>query len=279
MKTILILTLAIAFLLSTNVGGAEPLKVLYLTKSSGFEHSVVKRENNQLSFSEKILVELGNKNGWQVECTKDASKINAENLNNYDVVIFYTSGDLTEAGTDGQPPMKSEGEQELIKWIQNGGGFIGIHPANDSFHSKGDKISDYVKMLGGEFATHGKQFKGKLEIVSKGHPALGNFPDGWETEEEWYLMKNMNKEIMHVLILLNPGEERKKQEMYNVPSYPIVWCHEFGKGRVVYNGLGHREDVWESSQYQELLKSNIIWASGQGPAQAEPNYQKVMPEK
>jgi len=275
MKTLFILAMGFAVLLSTNLY-AEPLRILYLTKSSGFEHSVVKRENNQLSYSEKILVELGNKNGWQVECTKDASKINAENLKNYDVVIFYTSGDLRQAGTDGQTPMNPKGEQELIQWIKNGGGFLGIHPANDSFHSEGDKVSDYVKMLGGEFETHGKQLKGKLEIVSKGHPALGNFPDGWETEEEWYVMKNLNKEAMHVLVLLNPGTERQKQKIYDIPSYPIVWCSTNGKGRVVYNGLGHREDVWDSNEFQELLKSNILWASGQGETQAEPNYNQVV---
>lgn len=278
MKTLFVISVVSVVLLSSNLY-AEPLKILYLTKSSGFEHSVVKRDNNQLSYSEKILVELGNKNGWQVECTKDASKINAENLKNYNVVIFYTTGDLRQVGTDRHPPMKPEGEQELIQWIQNGGGFVGIHAANDSFHSEGDKVSDYIKMLGGEFETHGNQFKGKLEVVSKGHPALGNFPDGWETEEEWYVMKNLNKETMHVLVLLDPGAERQKQKMYDVPCYPIIWCSANGKGRVVYNGLGHREDVWDSKEFQELLKANILWASGQGETKAEPNYKNVVKAK
>ncbi len=278
MKPLLSVAMVSTLLLTVNLY-AEPIKVLYLTKSSGFEHSVVKRDNNQLSYSEKILTELGSKYGWQVECTKDASKINAENLKNYQVVIFYTSGDLTQSGTDAQPPMKPSGEQELLQWIQDGGGFIGIHSANDSFHSQGDTISNYVKMLGGEFKTHANQFKGKIEVVSKGHPALGNFPDTWETTEEWYVMKNTNKETMHVLALLNPGEEREKQEVYNIPSYPIIWCSSNGKGRVVYNGLGHREDVWDSKEFQELLKANITWASGQGPAQTDPNYDKVVPQK
>ncbi len=278
MKTLLMIMMISAVLFSTSLY-AESLKILYLTKSSGFEHSVVKRENGQLSYSEKILVELGSNNGWQVECTKDASKINAENLKNYDVVIFYTSGDLRQTGTDGQAPMKPEGEQELLQWIKNGGGFVGIHPANDSFHSEGDKVSDYVTMLGGEFQTHGKQFRGKLEVVSKGHPALGDFPDGWETEEEWYIMKNFNKETMHVLLLLNPGKERNKQEMYNIPSYPIVWCSSYGKGRVVYNGLGHREDVWDAKEFRNLLTANILWASGQGETKTEPNFKQVVPEK
>jgi uncharacterized protein len=41
-------------------------KILYFTKSAGFEHSVVKRKGDELSHSEKILAELGEKNGFEV---------------------------------------------------------------------------------------------------------------------------------------------------------------------------------------------------------------------
>ena len=39
----------------------KPKKILYFTKSSGFQHSVVQRPNGELAYSEKILVELGKK--------------------------------------------------------------------------------------------------------------------------------------------------------------------------------------------------------------------------
>lgn len=274
-----IIMICLAFMVISSAGYSETIRVLYLTKSSGFEHSAVKREGGSLSYSERVLTKLCEDNNWKIECTKDASKINPDNLKNYDVVIFYTTGDLTQPGTDGQPPMKPEDAKEFLNWVKNGGGFIGIHSANDSFHSEGDKVSEYVEMLGGEFETHGQQFKGKVVVVDKGHPALGNFPEVWETMEEWYIMKNLNKEKMHVLALLDPGEERNKQKMYDRPSYPIIWCIEYGKGRVVYNGLGHREDVWDSKEFQELLRAHILWASGQGPTNAEPNYDKVVPKE
>ncbi len=279
MKVEYFVVVIIVGLLLTSVGYTDTLKILYLTKSSGFEHSAVKREGKSLSYSEKVLTKLCNENGWEIECTKDASKVNAENLKKYNVVIFYTSGDLTQPGTDGHPPMKPEDAKVFLEWIKNGGGFIGLHSANDSFHSEGDKVSEYVEMLGGEFETHGQQFKGKVVVVDKGHPALGNFPDVWETIEEWYVMKNLNKAKMHVLALLDPGDERKKQKLYDRPPYPIIWCSEYGKGRVVYNALGHREDVWDSKEFQELLRAHILWASGQGPLNAEPNYDKVVPSK
>src|SRR5579871_6520262 len=59
-------------------------RVLYFTKSAGFEHSVVKRTApDQLSFSEKILTELGQKHGFQVGCTKDGTIFTPENLARY----------------------------------------------------------------------------------------------------------------------------------------------------------------------------------------------------
>ena len=39
-------------------GGRSP-KVLYFTRSAGFEHSVVKRQNGQLAHSEKCLIDMG----------------------------------------------------------------------------------------------------------------------------------------------------------------------------------------------------------------------------
>src|ERR1051326_6277074 len=78
-------------------GGWDHVKgkrILYFTKSSGFEHSVVKRPvPEELSYSEKILTELGQKHGFDVVCTKDGSVFTSENIAKYDVIVFFTSGD------------------------------------------------------------------------------------------------------------------------------------------------------------------------------------------
>lgn len=253
------------------------LRVLYLTKSSGFEHSVVKREGDQPAYSERIMSEIVRKMGGTLTITKDASQINAENLRNLDVVIFYTSGDLTDPGTDQQPVIGPNGVSDLLAWIEGGGGFIGFHSANDSFHSPEGSVSSYIEMLGGEFKTHGPQFEGILRVVSPDHPAIAHLPDGWSLQDEWYLFVNLNKEKMHILALLDPGEAGRKIDLYNIPSYPIIWCRTYGKGRTLYNALGHREDVWDSSIFQQVVADNIKWARGGGAAAADPNYALVAP--
>lgn len=256
-----------------------PAKMLFLSKSAGFEHSAIKQENGQPSVAEKVLTEVCKGMGVELVCTKDASLITAENLKNYKTVIFYTTGFLTEAGTDGHPPMGENGLKELLDWISAGGSFVGLHSATDSFHSKEGEVSSYIEMIGGEFETHGQQFKGALRVVSPGHPAVASLPDGWAAFEEWYINKNLNTEKMHVLALLEVGDKtRQRQEKYNMPDYPIVWCRAYGQGRVLYNGLGHNEAVWEADVFQKLLADNLKWAAGEGELKADPNYDQVVPK-
>ena len=252
-------------------------RILLLTRSAGFEHSVIKRDDSGTSHVERILKPLVQEMGATLECTKDAGKINAESLKNYDVVIFYTSGDMTQPGGDGQPAMAASGVDDLLAWIKNGGGFLGFHSATDSFRSEGDDCTPYIQMIGAEFVKHGAQFKGTIKKVDAGHPAVASLPEAWNLADEWYLFRKFAKEDMHVLALLEIGKERQRQDVYNIPDYPMIWCRGFGNGRVLYNGMGHREDVWEHDSFKALVKDHIQWVSGKGELNAEPNYTTVVP--
>ena len=282
MRSALSLALLAAICLTGAAAHAEgqPVKMLFLSKSAGFEHDAIKQENGQPSVADTILTEVCKGLGIELVCTKDASLINAENLKNYKAVIFYTTGYLTEAGSDGHPPMGENGLKELLDWINAGGGFFGLHSATDSFHSKGDEVSPYIEMIGGEFETHGQQFKGALRVVSPGHPAIASLPDGWEAFEEWYINKNLNTAKMHVLALLEVGDKTRERQpkLYNIPDYPIVWCRAYGQGRVLYNGLGHNKAVWEADVFKKLVADNLKWVAGQGELKADPNYDQVVPK-
>lgn len=277
----------IAALTGVMLGGAwreapaeseDALRVLYLSKSSGFQHSVVMRHDGAPSHSELALEALAGEMGFTLTSTKDASQINPERLQDFDVVIFYTTGDLTQPGTDEHPPMPENGVDALLDWIRAGGGFVGIHSASDSFHGAEGEVTPFIEMVGGEFLTHGRQFVGTLRAVNPEHPSMEGVPDEWTFLEEWYIFKNLNAEKMHVLALLEPGEEREKQPMYDLPDYPIIWCRAYGDGRVYYNALGHREDVWDHEHFRQMLRSAIRWAGGAGETMAEPNYAEVVPD-
>src|ERR687898_601285 len=73
----LVLLLAVAF---PRPRQAVPRRVLYLTQSVGYKHEV-------LPLSEKILVEVGKKHGFDVTVSSDASTITAENLKPYSAIL------------------------------------------------------------------------------------------------------------------------------------------------------------------------------------------------
>src|SRR6266702_4260425 len=93
-------------------------KILFFSKSSGFEHSVITYKNGQPSFAEKVLLELGEKNNWEFTFSKDGSKFGKDYLELFDAVFFYTTGDLCAEGTDKNPPMSPEGKQALFDYVK-----------------------------------------------------------------------------------------------------------------------------------------------------------------
>jgi len=73
--SVLSLVLASAF----TASGA-PKKILFFTKSSGFEHSAISWKDGRPSYAEKVLLQLGEKNDWEFTFSKDGSRFGKECL-------------------------------------------------------------------------------------------------------------------------------------------------------------------------------------------------------
>ena len=106
-------SLAVLGLACTSLGAA-PLRVLYFTKSAGYEHSVIKHVDGAPSFSENLLTKWAPKHDFEFTFSKDGSKFSPEYLAQFDVIMFYTSGHLLSVGTDGHPAITPEGKQALL---------------------------------------------------------------------------------------------------------------------------------------------------------------------
>ena len=255
-------------------------KLLYYTCSAGFEHSVVKRNNGQLSWSERILTELGQKHGFDVECTKDGSVFD-RSLDPYDVIAFYTSGMLTQPDQYKNPPMTLTGKKRLLDAITAGKGFVGIHPCTDSFHTPGkrdenqDPPDPYIAMLGGEFIRHGPQQVAAVRVSSPKFPGVEEMHGEFKALEEWYTHKNFAGDLHVILVMQTQGMQGDE---YNRPPYPAAWARLHGKGRVFYTAFGHREDIWTNPVIQKHLVGGISWAFKNVDVDVTPNIQKVTPK-
>ena len=263
---------------------AAPKKVLVVTTTLGFRHS-------SIPTAEKVLAQLASQSGDLVldyarvepndpqfrgpDGKPDAEKVSAAikevlaekmspaALKNYDAVVF--------ANTTGDLPIPDK--QAFINWIKSGKGFVGMHSASDTFHN----FEPYIDMLGGEFKEHHAQVKVDVINQDKECPACRHLPATWEVFDEIYLFKNFDRAKVHGLLTLDKHPNEKTPG-----DYPISWCKPYGKGRVFYTSLGHREDVWDpkapdrknapevAEAYQKLILNGIKWAVGQEHWNAKP---------
>lgn len=250
---------------------AAPKKILVVTITTGFRHSSIET-------AEKVITELGRSSGaydvelaavtpaespgasasqehaaasGTVQAAYDeraravlAEKMSAAALKGYDGIVFAnTTGDLPVPDKDA-----------FIRWIHEGGAFIGIHSASDTLHG----YRPYIEMLGGEFDQHGDQVT--IEAINKdaSHPANRHLGATWNLQgrkEEIYLLKNYLGQSVRELIVLN------RHPNTGAPGhFGISWCREFGRGRVFYTSLGHNEAVWEMAEFQKHILGGIDWA-------------------
>lgn len=249
-------------------------KLLYFTRSAGFDHPMVIRKGKELSASEKILTELGQKASFEVVSTKDGAVFDGD-LDQYDCIAFYTSGDLTKKPEHPQPGavMSPEGKQKLLSAIAAGKGFVGIHSATDSFRGPG--IDPYIAMLGGEFLGHQSQQKATMKVVAPKFPGTAKLGDGFAMLEEWYAFHKFAPDLHVILVQETEGMHDK---IYQRPPFPATWARMQGKGRVFYTSLGHRDDVCRSPEFEQVLLGGIAWAMGNAQADVTPNIAQVTPK-
>lgn len=272
--------------------------VLLFTKSSGFEHEAIKVVDGKPSIMEEAVTAVGRQHGFEVTATKDGRVFDSKEFPQYAAAIFFTTLDLTMPGTDKNPPMSPQGKQTFLDAIHGGMGFVGVHAAADTFHTQpdvegngnryiahGDKSDPYLRMLGGEFITHGNTPRlqtTKVIVNDPKFPGLEGISSPVSFNEEWYSLKDFRNDIHVILTLDTKG---MTGEPYQRKPYPMTWARMEGKGRVFYTAIGDRRENWSSPFFLNLLGGGIRWTIGDAQAsltqnlvQAAPGYAEIPPK-
>jgi len=216
-------------------------KILMLTHSAGFKH-------DYLPVAVKTIEELGAESKeFEVVATEDCSLINEENLNTISALLFATTGEL---------PMKEEQKVALIRFVKEGGGFVGVHNATDTFY----KFPEYGEMLGGYFNGHPWTQEIVAKVEDNNHPATKHLPKSFKVKEEVYTFKNWSRNKTHVLISLDTSSVDLSRGNRVDNDYALSWCHEYGKGRVFYTAFGHFKEIWNEEWFRKHLLGGILWS-------------------
>ena len=274
--------------------GPAKKKVLFFSKSSGFEHDIIKTlDVPRYGTAFRVLRELGEKHAIEFTISKDGSLFSKEYLEQFDAFFFCTSGDLTLAKNDhamgdGQPPMTAAGKQAFLDAIAGGKGFVGTHNASDTFlapgnknpgparnEPDGDKTDPYGKMLGASFIKHDAQQKARMIIADPAFPGMDAVPADFTVHEEWYSLKNFATDLR---VLLVQDTSTMEGPSYRRPNYPATWARMHGQGRVFFTSMGHRDDIWIHPVFQSILMGGLNWALRRVDADVTPNIAQVTPQ-
>lgn len=259
MKQLTLLTLLLA---CSVTSAAEKTRILMVTQSAGFRHGSVNRQQKDLAPAEISMVQLGQTSElFTVDCTQDAAAdFTKDNLQNYDIVMFYTTGKLPIAADDL--------DYFFNDWLkQKGHGFIGFHSATDTFKD----YEPYWDMVGGSFNGHpwGAGTTVTISVHEPDHPTMQAFGSEFQIRDEIYQYKNWQPEKVRVLMSLNMSKCQPAKP-YHVP---VAWVKNYGEGRVFVNNLGHNESTWRDERFLKSVTAAVKWVRGELDGPAEPNPQ------
>lgn len=239
-------------------GGERDIDVLVFSKTEGFRHQSIEA-------GIEAIKQLGAKNNFQVEATEDANYFDENFLKDFEVVVFLnTTGDVLN-------PVQ---QSQLARFIQAGGGFVGVHSATDTEYG----WPWYGELVGAYFDGHPNNpnvREATLEIVNANHAATDSLPSTWTREDEWYNFKSINPEN-RVLITI---DESSYEGGTNGANHPMSWFKEFDGGRAFYTGLGHTEESFSDPLFLDHLLGGIQYAIGTAPLDYSKAYAEVVPEE
>ncbi|MEQ9409187.1 MAG: ThuA domain-containing protein [Fuerstiella sp.] len=251
---------------AATIQAAEKSRVLMLTQSAGFRHGSVNRAKKDLAPAEIAMVQLGQTTGlFSVDCTQDAaSDFTKENLQNYDIVMFYTTGKFQ--GDNRLPIAKEDLDYFLNTWLkQKGHGFMGFHSATDTYAD----YEPYRDMVGGSFNGHpwGAGTTVTITVHEPDHPMMKPFGSEFQIRDEIYQYSHWQPEKVRVLMSLNMAKCTPSKP-YHVP---VAWVKSYGDGKVYVNNLGHNESSWADQRYLDSITAAVRWVRGEIEGKSAPN--------
>src|SRR5262245_5515045 len=107
-------------LLCSAAANAAAKRVLYVSHAAGFPH------DSRLTAC-AVMQELGARSGeFEVSCAEDLALISADSLRDFDILYFFTSGELA---------LSNQQKADLLAFVRDGKGFGGAHSATDTLYS------------------------------------------------------------------------------------------------------------------------------------------------
>jgi type 1 glutamine amidotransferase len=214
-----------------------PVRVLMLTATAGFRHDSIPTARN-------VVASLAAQSGaFTVTATEDLREVTAARLASTDVIMF--------ALTTGELAFDEAQKSAIAGFVDNGGGFIGIHSAADTLY----QWPEYGRLIGAYFKEHPWTQAAAVVVEDRGHPTTTGLATPFRILEEFYTFQRNPRGSVDVLLTLDPRSVGADGD------YPLAWAQSIGRGRAYYNALGHFDATWNDAWFQRQVTAAIQWTA------------------
>lgn len=240
---------------------AQPRRVLVYTGCKGFVHDAIPYCSVALQF-------IGKKSGaYDVLIVDDPVYFTAERLQRFDAVCLNnTTGELFD-----DPELK----RSLLEFVRGGKGLVGIHAATDCFY----EWPEFGELMGGYFDGHPWNEEVTIKVEEPDHPLTKMFGAGpFVVADEIYQFKApYSRDRLRVLLSLDTArtDMTKAGIKRTDKDFAVSWVRNYGRGRVFYCSLGHRQDIFWNAPILLHYLAGIQFACGDLPACAVASGQRA----
>lgn len=213
-------------------------KILVFSATKGYRHSSIPEGIDALR-------KLGSSNAFAVEATENPEVFTKKNLVKYKAIVFLnTTGSF----------FNESQKLAFQNYIRQGGGFLGIHSAADTFYD----WAWYGQLVGGYFKSHPEVQMATLHILDTSHTSTKSLPATWQKRDEWYNFKSLSNKTSVVISI----DESTYRGGENGEHHPISWYHQFEGGRSFYTALGHTKESYTDERFLKHIIGALNWVMG-----------------
>lgn len=158
----------------------------------------------------------------------------------------------------------------LIAAVAAGTGLAGWHGGiADSYRNS----SDYLQLIGGQFATHPPKapraelvgeaadnfLRHTIDIVPEraDHPIVAGISDFELTTEQYWVLSDEYNDVLATTTLA----ARDFDPWHRPVTCPAIWTRQWGAGRIFVSTPGHELSVVDDQNVRTVIERGILWAS------------------
>lgn len=254
--------------------------VLVFSATAGYRH-------DSIPIGQAALKAMGEQTGaYTAILSDDPANFEKPALQQFDAVILLSPtqdffmpnnkkrGDFSDREWERLKERHSRLVDNLIDYVEEGGGLMGIHSATDACYGH----EAYGEAIGGYFAGHPWNANMKVTIVVEDpdhatmRPVFKDKPDFKLVEEIYKFRQEVySRGKLRVLLRLDPARSDPAGGVDMDGDYAVAWVQSVGKGRVFYTSIGHNKHIYQNPLMLQHYLAGIQFATGDLKADTTPS--------